>query len=326
MNALSLPSLRESDGRPIDSVERTPETLAAMRTWRWQITHPAVIWLPALVLIYLCMGVATGILGLVAYYVSEDVPVMLLLVAGVRIAAIVGYGLIVWLERRKPYELRSPMTMSALGLGIGTSLMSLIVGLVYLCGGIELSGMRAEVPWAMLFVVSIAPAVADEILNRGVLFRYLEQIFGTWASLVVSGVMFGVAHLANPRVGFWEFVSITIEAGFLFGLIYILFRSLWLVIGIHIGWNFVRGPVFGSGASHTSGYESWIVSSPAGSTILSGGNVGVEASVIAPLLSLLIIAWLVRVAIQRHAIAAPFWASSTAHSEYRRRVRQRSLQ
>lgn len=307
MKAPCLPKLRESDGRPVDSVERSPEALATMRTWRWQITHPAVIWLPALVLIYVCMGLATGVLGLVAYFVSEDVPIMLLLVAGVRIAAIVGYGLIVWLERRNPCELRRPLSMSALGLGIGASLMSLIIGLVYLFGGIEFHGARGELPWAMLFVVTIAPAVADEILNRGVLFRYLEQIFGTWAALVVSAIMFGVAHLANPKVGLWGFLTITIEAGFLFGLIYILFRSLWLVIGVHIAWNFVRGPVFGSGTPSSFGQESWLISSPSGPTILSGGELGVEASVIASVLSLLAIAWCIRIAVRRKAIAAPFW-------------------
>lgn len=308
MKAPTLPTLRNSDGRPMDSVERTPETLAGMRTWRWQITHPAVIWLPALILIYLCMALATGALGLATYFVSEDVPVMLLMVAGVRIATIVGYGLIVWLERRRPFELRRPICMSALGLVIGSALMCLIIGLVYAFGGIRFTGVREELPWAMLFTVSIAPAVADEILNRGVMFRYLEQIFGTWAALVVSAIMFGVAHLANPRVGVWEFLAITIEAGFLFGLLYVLFRSLWLVIGVHVAWSFVRGPVFGSGTSNVMGHESWMVSEPVGHALLSGGAVGVEASAIATLLSIAVVLWLVREVRKRGAVAPPFWA------------------
>lgn len=259
-------------------------------------------------LIYVCTALATAGLGLATYFVSEDVPVMLLMVAGVRIAAIVGYGLIVWLERRRPFELRRPIVMTLFGSSIGAALMCAIIGLVYLFGGIEFTGARQGLPWAMLIVVSVAPAVADEILNRGVMFRYLEQIFGTWPALVVSSIMFGVAHLANPRVGVWEFLAITLEAGFLFGALYVLFRSLWLVIAAHVAWNFVRGPVFGSGTTNIMGYESWLVSEPSGNAILSGGALGVEASAVAVVLSTAIVVWLVRVIIRRGAVAQPFWA------------------
>lgn len=125
-------------------------------------------------------------------------------------------------------------------------------------------------------------AVAEELVFRGALFRIVEEIAGTWGALVVSGVLFGVLHLVNPHATVWGAVSIAVEAGLLFGAVYAATRSLWLPIGLHLGWNFAEGGIFGttvSGSAH--GPASLLRATVSGPAALTGGEFGPEAGVVA---------------------------------------------
>jgi hypothetical protein len=64
-----------------------------------------------------------------------------------------------------------------------------------------------------------------------------------------------------------------------------LTRRLWLAIGIHIAWNFVQGGVFGIA---TSGVPTtgWFNSTFSGPVLLTGGEFGAEASIIAVIVCL----------------------------------------
>jgi len=63
-------------------------------------------------------------------------------------------------------------------------------------------------------------------------------------------------------------------------------------IGMHIAWNFVQGGIFGVAVSDTeySGLLSGTLSDPA---LLSGWEFGVEASIFAVLVSLLVTSTLI---------------------------------
>ena len=68
-------------------------------------------------------------------------------------------------------------------------------------------------------------------------------------------------------------IAIMLEAGVLLGSAYFLTRRLWLPIGLHIGWNFTQGGVFGIAVSGhpSSGLLQAVLSGP---TWLSGGAFG----------------------------------------------------
>jgi uncharacterized protein len=69
-------------------------------------------------------------------------------------------------------------------------------------------------------------------------------------------------------------------------------KSLPLCMGVHMGWNFTQGAVFGSAVSGTS-TGSWLKGSFTGPDWLTGGAFGVEGSVVTVLLGLAISAGLV---------------------------------
>jgi hypothetical protein len=75
-------------------------------------------------------------------------------------------------------------------------------------------------------------------------------------------------------------VAIALEAGALLGVTYAASRSLWLPMGLHFGWNFTEGGVFGTAVSggQSHGLIESVLSGP---TLVTGGAFGPEASVIA---------------------------------------------
>jgi membrane protease YdiL (CAAX protease family) len=118
---------------------------------------------------------------------------------------------------------------------------------------------------------------------------------GTLVALVVSAAIFGLLHAANPGASLVSSASIALEAGVLLGLAYALTRSLWLPIGLHFGWNFTEGGIFGAAVSGGQSH-GLVKAAVVGPDLLTGGAFGPEASVVAVVLSLVVSAamgWLV---------------------------------
>ena len=106
------------------------------------------------------------------------------------------------------------------------------------------------------------------------------QVFGTTIALVASAALFGLVHAANPGATLFSDIAIALEAGLLLGAAYAFSRNLWLVIGIHAGWNFAEGYVFGASVSGQTPMPSLIRAVLNGSMPLTGGVFGPEASVV----------------------------------------------
>jgi hypothetical protein len=78
-----------------------------------------------------------------------------------------------------------------------------------------------------------------------------------------------------------------ILAGVFLGYGYTSTRQLWLPIGLHTGWNFFEGTVFGFPVSGMADFPSLIHITVKGPILLTGGAFGPEAGlVILPALGL----------------------------------------
>jgi membrane protease YdiL (CAAX protease family) len=204
------------------------------------------------------------------------------MVVGV-VATAATYALVVHLlERRRASELslKGAGTELALGVALGASLFTAVVGALWLLGYYHVTGVGGWSAAAGALAGCVISGAVEEIMFRGVVFRNLEDLVGTWASLAISAALFGLLHIANPHASIWAAVAIAVEAGFLLGAGFVLTRRLWLVMGIHIAWNFTQGGVFGVTVSgwRASGL---ITSTLTGPPFLSGGPFGAEASVFA---------------------------------------------
>ncbi len=96
--------------------------------------------------------------------------------------------------------------------------------------------------------------------------------------LIVSSAIFGALHLANPHAT-WISAAGIFFAGLFLGYAYIRTGKLWLSIGLHIGWNFFEGVIFGYPVSGIDTYHLTRIS-VSGPGLWTGGAFGPEAGLI----------------------------------------------
>ena len=193
-----------------------------------------------------------------------------------------------WTEGRRPTDL--PMDRFApgmgVGFGIGVLFFILVTGVIALLGGYRIDSVdwnvRALVKTLSTFLVV---AVGEEVLFRGIVFRMIDERWGTVAALIASALIFGFVHITNQNATVWSSVAIAVEAGLLLGAAYKWSGNLWVPIGIHWAWNYFQGPVFGFAVS---GNETPSLIKPVieGSDWITGGPFGAEASIPAFVLGL----------------------------------------
>ena len=195
----------------------------------------------------------------------------------------------------------------SLGLLAGFVIFSIVVGVADLVGVYRIVGTGDTSRLALELVgTAILPGFMEEMFFRGILFRWLEEFGGSWAALVLTSALFGLAHLFNPNATWFSSFAIAVEAGVLLGGAYMLTGNLWLPMGLHAAWNFTQGEIFDVPVSGID--EHGLVQAKlSGPAILSGGSFGLEASVIALIGATIVGVWMVWMAIRRDRIVAPWW-------------------
>jgi uncharacterized protein len=196
-----------------------------------------------------------------------------------------------WWERRPVRELSLTGALSEIlsGLLLGGLLFSAVVAVL---GGVGVFTLEAVGSLHDLgaVVVSMLPKIAvgaliEELLFRLLALRLLERSFGTAWALLLSSLLFGLAHVGNAGASPLTGVMLGVELGLLFGAAYLVTRRLWLCTAIHLAWNFVQGAVFSIAVSGQTG-DGWLRGRLSGPAWLTGGDFGGEASVMALLLCL----------------------------------------
>ncbi|WP_326552156.1 CPBP family intramembrane glutamic endopeptidase [Micromonospora sp. NBC_01813] len=204
--------------------------------------------------------------------------------AATAIAAVVVYAWVVRrTEDRAPTELAWPGATAGTirGVLIGVAMFAAVIVNIAFLGGYHVHGLGSVSGALALVGFMAAVAVTEELLFRGVLFRIVEERTGTWIALLLTGVVFGLAHLPNPDAGLWGATAIAIEAGFMLAACYVATRSLWLPIGLHFGWNFAAGGIFGTAVSGTGQPDGLLDATTSGPALLTGGAFGPEGSLYA---------------------------------------------
>jgi membrane protease YdiL (CAAX protease family) len=144
---------------------------------------------------------------------------------------------------------------------------------------------------------------------RGVLFRIVEGSFGSWIALAFSAVLFGALHAFNPGATLTSSIAIALEAGVLLAAVFMVTRRLWMVMGLHTGWNFTEGGIFGASVSGGNAH-GMLASRFHGPDALTGGAFGPEASIVAVLICLGAGAAFLWLAWRRGRFVRPFWKRS----------------
>ncbi|HSX59901.1 MAG TPA: CPBP family intramembrane glutamic endopeptidase [Tahibacter sp.] len=148
----------------------------------------------------------------------------------------------------------------------------------------EYRGLRGEL--VRVASVILIAATLEELVYRGILFRLVEDAWGTTPALWLQAAVFGVGHLENvieqaTPLDIAATVLSCMLLGAFWALVYVWTRNLWVASLNHAAWNFA---IVLSGAP-LSGLEEWRAVAPIASTVqgpawLTGGIFGPEASAI----------------------------------------------
>jgi len=276
------------------------------------VAHPASLLLIGFALMVATGGVCSVVINKLfdTFDIARNTPLRMMgaiVVAAICIAVYKGYKR--WIERAPDRELEfaGAGRELALGLGGGALLFTIMTGIVALLGGFEILGLRgAGAIWSML-ALALFSGVFEEILLRGIVFRQLEAWLGSWIALALSSALFGVLHITNPGATWFSSVAIAVEAGILLGAAYMLTRRLWLAIGIHAAWNFTQGWVFSVPVSGGEAPLGLLITRRLGPDWLTGGDFGLEASVVAMVVATLAGVILLLMAIQRGKLVPAPW-------------------
>jgi uncharacterized protein len=189
-------------------------------------------------------------------------------------------ALVWWTERRLANEIRISRSPGGFlgGAVIGIGLFCALYAVLWASGVAVYRGLGTTDGVALAFSLALLSGVCEEIIFRGVVFRLFEEGFGTTVAVLFSGALFGLIHAGNHGATLASSAAIALEAGILLAAAYAWTRSLWLPIGLHFGWNFTEGGIFGAAVSGTTnkGLFHFPLSGP---VYLTGGEFGPEASV-----------------------------------------------
>jgi uncharacterized protein len=277
--------------------------------WRRIVDYPLVAMVIAVVLFLIATAIAIGIgklippLGRSGTAVVNSTLVILCTFAVYKL-------LIVRLgdEPRDDLRWRSDSAKQlGLGLVVGFLIMAVSVGIAAILGVYRIIGQGDTSRLIIeLFTVALIPGFTEELLFRGILFRWIEDFGGSWLALIVTSALFGLAHIMNPNATWFSSFAIAVEAGLLLGGAYMVTRSLWFPMGLHAAWNFTQGEIFDVPVSGIDEH-GLVQAKMSGAPLLSGGQFGLEGSLIAIVLATAVGLWIVWMSVRRGLIVSPRW-------------------
>jgi membrane protease YdiL (CAAX protease family) len=195
-----------------------------------------------------------------------------------------------WLEGRRLGEFGLPLSSGyakffLTGAVFGIVEISGIIGVLavagyYSFGSLEVHGVNL-LKWALFWAVSfVIVGFFEEYAFRGYLQFALTKGFGFWAATIVTSVIFGVVHLANPGES-WPGILGVIAVGLFWCFTLKRTGTLWFAFGMHAAFDFGETFLFSvpdSGVVFTGALSSAVFHN--GPVWLVGGTAGPEASVL----------------------------------------------
>lgn len=187
---------------------------------------------------------------------------------------------------------------------VGAGIVTITILLLLAVGAYEITDVTVGRGLVTGLLLGLGSAFGEEVVMRGILLRVLLGKLGTTAALAITSLMFGLLHLGNPHSSLLGAVGIAIQAGLLFGAAYLLTRRLWLAIGIHAAWNFTQTAIFGLNVSGVPTEPGLLVAHLQGPEWLSGGEVGIEGSIVTIAVGLIVSLVMLRAAIAKKSPAS----------------------
>lgn len=142
-----------------------------------------------------------------------------------------------------------------------------------------------------LLVAWLIQGNAEEVLTRSLLFAGISHKLNLLAGIIISAFFVTVMHLGNDGIDILPLLDLFVFGVFA-ALVMIKTKNILLISGFHAAWNCFQGNVFAFPVSGTNVGNAFIHVTTHGPRFLSGGNFGVEGSIISIFVQVVLVLWL----------------------------------
>lgn len=249
----------------------------------------------AVVIAYVIAAMIAGNSALVNGLMAGQMPTDLVVI--LELPALVLVLLLTWLFRRfldgqsfvsLGFRLHGPWPIDVgLGLALGLVLMAGIFAAEVGVGWLRVDGfawatrglLAVALTVLAYLVIYVIVGVTEELVFRGYVFVNLRDGSNVLIAVIVSSVLFGLAHILNPNFAPIALLNIAL-VGVFFCYAYLVTGNLWLPIAYHFSWNFCQGTVFSFPVSGTGGEGLFVTALTGGPDWVTGGAFGPEAGLL----------------------------------------------
>ncbi len=193
------------------------------------------------------------------------------------------------------------MSLKSLGFskfGIGKDLMlGLVLGLVLIGGGFTILNLSGNIQiknitpdydyLAGSILLCLLISWIEELSFRAYILNNFMESFRPYLALLLSSILFALFHVFNPGMSIIGFINL-ILAGILLGIVFLYTKTVWFALSLHFSWNFFQGPFFGFPVSGME-MNGFFNQEREGNELLTGGDFGLEGSILCSLLIILCI-------------------------------------
>ena len=152
---------------------------------------------------------------------------------------------------------------------------------------------------------SIAAGIVEEMVFRGVIMGLLEKWKRTKIAIIVPSVLFGLIHILNGALSPMSLIQLAVAGtvvGILFSLIAYYYDNLWNNVLVHAFWNASTIGVMHIGTEpYENSIYTYVLKSE--SIMITGGDFGIEASIISIIAYSLFIVILALMLIKKERVA-----------------------
>ena len=182
-----------------------------------------------------------------------------------------------------------------IGWGLGGAMLTLCVLIMMVLGVVTISDFQfSSEQFLQFFILILAWSVqgtTEEILTRGWMLPSIANKNNIPVAILVSSLFFTAIHIGNNGISILPLIDLLLFA-ILACLLMLKTGNIWVISGWHAAWNCFQGNVFNFPVSGTETGQGFIQVYTQGPEWLSGGQFGVEGSIVSILVQLLIICWL----------------------------------
>jgi len=128
----------------------------------------------------------------------------------------------------------------------------------------------------VLFFLMVA--ISEEVIFRGFVLTNFTNRMSTRSAILISSLIFSLAHIANPNFGWIGFLNIFLS-GVLMSILYLKNNNLSYPVGLHFSWNLFQNLLgFPVSGQKLDGLLS--VQYLSTKTAITGGEFGLEGSLL----------------------------------------------